>query len=75
VVHDSNLPRLLGRYLCGDLCTGEIRSFRGSAGNQKVVGDRPTGVTLPLLSGFGLGAQGQIYLTQTTGNVSRLAAP
>jgi glucose/arabinose dehydrogenase len=56
VVHDSNLPRLLGRYLCGDLYTGEIRSFRGSVGNQKVVGDRPTGVTLPLLSGFGLGA-------------------
>jgi len=80
VVHDSNLPRLLGRYLYGDLCTGEIRSFRASAGTQKVVGDRPTGVTLPLLSGFGLGPQGQIYMTQTTGtettgNVSRLAAP
>jgi hypothetical protein len=76
VVHDPNLPALRDRYLYGDLCTGEIRSFRANVGAQKAVGDRPTGVVLPTVSGFGLGSQGQIYIAQiNNGNVSRLAPP
>ena len=75
VVHDPNLPALRDRYLYADLCTGEVRSFRANVGAQKAVGDRPAGVVLPSLSGFGLGSQGQLYIAQITGNVSRLAPP
>ena len=39
---------------------------------QKAVDDRPTGVVLPGLSGFGRGFGGQIYVAQTSGAVSRL---
>jgi len=75
VVHDPNLPALRDRYLYADFCTGEIRSFRANLGAQKAVGDRSAGVVLPKLSGFGLGSQGQIYIAQISGNVSRLAPP
>jgi glucose/arabinose dehydrogenase len=75
VVHDPHLPKLLGRYLYGDLCTGEVRSFIAHVEAQKALHDRPTGVTLTWLSGFGLGSQGQIYLAEITGNVSRLIPP
>jgi glucose/arabinose dehydrogenase len=75
VVHDPNLPALLGRYIYGDWCTGEVRSFIPRVGAQKAMGDRPTGIILPLLAGFGVGGNGQIYLAQVSGNVSRLAPP
>ena len=75
VVHDPNLPQLRDRYLYGDLCTGEVRSFFARVGAQKAAGDRPTGVIATRLSGFGLGSQGQIYLAQITGHVTRLVPP
>lgn len=75
VVRDPDLTKLRGRYLYGDLCTGTVRSFIAQVGSQQVLGDRPTGVTLPQLSGFGLGANNQIYAAQISGNVFRLAPP
>jgi glucose/arabinose dehydrogenase len=75
VVRDANLPALLGRYLYGDLCTGEIRSFVPRVGKQAVAGDRPTGVTLPNLGTFGEGAGGAIYAAQISGKVWRFAPP
>ena len=75
VVRDPNLPALLGRYLYGDLCTGKVRSFIARVRGQTVVRDRPAGVTLPGLSGFGQGFDGVIYLAQIDGDVWRLAPP
>jgi glucose/arabinose dehydrogenase len=76
VAHDPNVPTLLNRYLYGDLCTGEIRSFRVNVPDQIVIGDRSTGVVLPGVNSFGVGAANQIYISQFfTGNVSRLVAP
>jgi hypothetical protein len=76
VAHDPNVPTLLNRYLYGDLCTGEIRSFRVTVPDQIVIGDRSTGIVLPGVNSFGVGADGQIYISQFfTGNVSRLVPP
>jgi glucose/arabinose dehydrogenase len=75
VARDPGLPRLMGRYLYGDLCTGQVRSFIPDVAGQVARNDRAVGVTLPGLTGFGLGHGGKLYLTQTSGAVSRLAPP
>jgi hypothetical protein len=79
VVHDPNLPALLNRYLYGDWCSGIISSFRVNVPDQVVIGNRPTGVVLPGVNSFGVGADNQIYISQNLldgkGNVSRLVPP
>ena len=76
VVHDPNVPTLLNRYLYGDWCSGIISSFRVNVPDQVVIGDRPTGVVLPGVNSFGVGADGQIYIAEFfTGKVSRLVPP
>jgi glucose/arabinose dehydrogenase len=75
VVRDPNLPRLLRRYLYGDHCTGEVRSFVPRIADQQALGDRPAGLTLPQLSSFGQGFNGKIYAAQVSGAVSRLEPP
>lgn len=75
VVRDQNLPRLLGRYLYGDFCTGELRSFIARVGTQEALRDRPASVTLNGLSTFGQGFNGKIYAAQISGKVWRLEPP
>jgi glucose/arabinose dehydrogenase len=72
VVHDPNIPALTGRYLYGDLCTGEVRSFVPRIKGQRARHDAPTGIVLPNLSAFGRGFAGVIYLAQIDGGVWRL---
>lgn len=64
------LPDLGGRYLYGDLCTGQIRSI---ALPPAAPDDQATGIVLPLISSFGRGANGTIYVAQINGGVWRLA--
>ena len=71
VVTDADLPLLNGRYLYGDLCTGNIRSFAFDAAAQTATGDAPLGLTLPSLRSFGRGKGGQIYVAGN-GQVYRL---
>jgi len=80
VVRDPNLPALLGRYLYGDLCSGDIRSFVPHVNAQEARGDRPTGILLSGLSTFGQGFNGKIYAAQidfdsSSGSVWRLEPP
>jgi glucose/arabinose dehydrogenase len=75
VVRNTNLPALDGRYLYGDTCTGEVRSFIPHIADQDAVGDRSAGITLPRLTSFGLGFNGKIYAAQLTGQVWRFARP
>ena len=75
VVHNANLPALDRRYIYGDACTGEIRSFFPRVGTQAAVGDRAAGISLPGLSSFGQGFHGRIYTAQINGGVNRLAPP
>jgi glucose/arabinose dehydrogenase len=75
VVHNATLPALDRRYIYGDACTGEMRSFFPRVGTQEAVGDRAAGITLPGLSSFGQGFHGRIYTAQINGRVNRLAPP
>jgi glucose/arabinose dehydrogenase len=63
VVHDPNLPSLDGRYLYGDHCATDIRSFIPNVNAQEAVDDSPTGVTAHGITGFGEGLRDQIYFT------------
>ena len=70
VVRDPELPSLQGRYLYGDFCAGQLRSFVPAKGEAR--DDQPLGVELPQLSSFGEDGSGRIYATSLDGPVFRL---
>jgi glucose/arabinose dehydrogenase len=71
VVRDPSLQSLYGRYLYGDYCSGELRSFRAIPG-KRVTDDRPLGLDVPSLSSFGEDDAGRIFATSLDGPVYRL---
>ena len=71
VVRDPQLPTLYGRYLYGDFCLGELRSFTAEAG-APARDDRPLGLEVDSLSSFGEDASGRVYATSLDGPVYRL---
>jgi hypothetical protein len=70
VVRGRGPRSLLGRYLYGDYCSGELRSF--VAGTKRARGDRPEGLRIPSLSSVGRGPGGKLYATSVEGRVYRL---
>jgi len=72
VVRDPSLPSLDGRYLYGDFCSGDLRSFPATPGHR-ARDDRPLGLNVPSLSSFGEDDAGHIYATSLAGPVYRLA--
>ena len=72
VVRDPELPSLEGRYLYGDFCRGQIRSFELRGGRAR--DDRPIGLTVPRLDSFGEDAGGRLYAVSLDGSVYRLTA-
>lgn len=72
VVRDPRLRRLGGRYVYGDYCSGEIRSFRPVRGGAR--GDRALGVGRhPGIVSFGTDARRHLYVVQLeSGRVMRL---
>jgi glucose/arabinose dehydrogenase len=72
VSHDPRIAALSRRYLFGDLCTGRIFSLVADVRAQKVTDLSYVGITAPNLSSFGVGPGNQIYITQTTGELSRI---
>ena len=72
VVRDPSLPSLYGRYLYGDLCTGEIRSFIPHVNAQQAVDDAPVGIAGQPITTFGEGLDGEIYYAERAGNVYQL---
>ncbi len=70
VVRDPGLASLQGRYLYGDFCSGQLRSFLPAPGRAR--DDRPLGLDVPQLSSFGQDDQGRIYATSLEGPVFRL---
>jgi glucose/arabinose dehydrogenase len=72
LVRDRALPTLYGRYLYGDYCEGELRSFSARPGRE-ATDDRPLGPTVSALSSFGEDASGRVYVTSLEGPVYRLA--
>ena len=70
VVRDSQLRTLYGRYIYGDYCEGELRSFIPSTNGAR--DDRALGPRVPGLTSFGEDAAGRIYATSQEGAVYRL---
>ncbi len=71
VVRDPALRSLYGRYLYGDFCAGELRSFTAVAGGE-AGDDRPLGPGVASLSSFGEDLSGHVYATSLEGPVYRL---
>lgn len=67
VVRNPNLPSLDGRYLYGDRCVPELRSFAPRVATQQAIGDAPIGVAASAIAGFGQGLGGQVYLAAGSG--------
>ena len=70
VVRDRSLPALFGRYVYGDFCVGELRSFKPAT--PQAQDDRSLGLKVPSLSSFGQDNQGHIYAASLEGPVYRL---
>jgi glucose/arabinose dehydrogenase len=70
VVRGAGLPTLAGRYLYGDICSGEVRSARLRL--PRATGDRREPVTVPGLDSFTQDARGRVYLVSIGGPVYRL---
>lgn len=71
VVRDRALPALTGRYVYGDFCVGQLRSFKPAT--PKADDDRSLGLEVPSLSSFGEDNRGRIYVVSLEGPVYRLA--
>ena len=71
VVRDRELESLYGRYVYGDYCEGELRSFIAEPGGA-ARDDRALGLRIPSLSSFGEDAAGHLYATSLEGPVYRL---
>ena len=72
VVRDRSLSSLYGRYLYGDFCEGELRSFT-AAPERQASDDRALGLEVPQLSSFGEDDRGRVYAVSLDGPVYRLA--
>jgi glucose/arabinose dehydrogenase len=70
VIRDSRLPALVGRYVYGDFCVGDIFTARLRQGGAS--GRRALGLHVGSLSSFGEDNRGRIYLTSLDGPVYRL---
>jgi hypothetical protein len=71
VIRDPQLGSLEGRYVYGDLCTGQIRSLIPGPGGAR--DDRPLGLRERGLTTFGEDAAGRLYYgSSSTGRVFRI---
>ena len=65
------LRTLSGRYLYGDYCAGELRSFRPATPHAQ--NDRALGLNVPSLSSLGQDDEGRVHAVSLEGPVYRLA--
>lgn len=72
VARDPSLPELYGRYVYGDLGSGEIRSLVLSEGSRS---DRSEGLGVSGLDSFGEDSCGRLYAVSLRGPVYRLVGP
>jgi glucose/arabinose dehydrogenase len=72
VYRGEAVPRLRGRYLYGDYCSGTVWSLRVE--NAEATDVRRERISVPRLTSFGEDAEGELYLVSQAGAVYRLAA-
>jgi glucose/arabinose dehydrogenase len=73
VYRGRKIPRLRGRYVFGDFCTGEVWS--ASIGGGRARGIRLERTGAGQISSFGRGVRGELYVTALGGSVYRLDPP
>jgi len=71
IVRDRSLKSLYGRYVWGDLCVGELRSFT-PVPDRPASDDVALGPLVERLASFGEGADGSVYAVSISGPVYRL---
>lgn len=69
VYRGSAMPQLVGWYVFGDVCSGDIDALRPVAGGWQAVS---LGAHLSYLTAFGVGNNGELYATSLEGGVVRL---
>jgi glucose/arabinose dehydrogenase len=74
VVRDAGVPALLGRYVYGDLCKGQLRSVKLSPGQADGDAAIPGLKKIDQLASFGEDGAGRVYVVSLSGPVYRLAA-
>lgn len=75
VARDPAVPAIKNKFLFGDLCTGRISILTPNVPSQTATNVRFTGIIAQGLSSFGIGPGNRIYITQTSGELSRIVAP
>jgi hypothetical protein len=70
VARGADLGELYGRYIYGDLCEGEIRSFCPAS---PAATDRSEGAKVNNLNSFGEDSSGRLYAVSGSGPIYRLA--
>lgn len=72
VARGAGMGDLYGRYVYGDLCEGDIRSFSPAAPASS---DRYEGIQIGNLNSFGQDSCGRLYAISGSGPVYRLVGP
>ncbi len=72
VARGPGMGDLYGRYLYGDLCEGDIRSFSPAA---PAATDRSEGIHIGNLNSFGQDSCGRLYAISGSGPIYRLVGP
>ena len=70
VYRGDRIPEMVGAYVYGDFCEGEVRALIMDEG--EVVDDRVLGLSVPNLSSFGQDAEGELYALSLDGPVYRI---
>jgi glucose/arabinose dehydrogenase len=70
VYRGDRIPEMVGAYIYGDFCEGEVRALVVDEG--EVVDDRVLGLSVPNLSSFGQDPEGELYALSLDGPVYRL---
>jgi glucose/arabinose dehydrogenase len=70
VMRGPAIPRLRGRYLYGDVCSGQLRSVRLT--HTRARDDRSERTVVPYLVSFGRDGRGRLYVVSLDGRVFRL---
>ena len=69
VYRGSAMPELSGHYVYSDFCTGFLRSVT-SSGDTRDWTDQVG--TIPAVTGFGIGTDGELYVVSQRGTIHRL---
>lgn len=70
VYRGTKIPALVGRYVFGDVCSGQISVLDGTAPGQGKASD--LGARVSYLTSFGVGPDGELIATSLEGGLYRL---